>query len=258
LGFRQNWKHAGLEFNLFHLKYRDQLVLTGAINDVGAPIRVNVPDSYRAGAELSGAVRLAPWLSIDGNATLSRNKISAFAEHIDDWDTWSQEVVERKNTDLALSPSFVAGQGFTFSALPHHKRMALDISLSTKCVGHQYLDNTSNPLTTLKPYAFSDAGIRLTWRPRFVKEIQLNFSALSLFVWADNMPGQRTLGDFLFGGSRKNAYMTNGWTYRFLSENYDPRPDDPYATAEGNGVYNLTGYFPQAGRQFLLGLKIKI
>ena len=49
-------------------------------------------------------------------------------------------------------------------------------------------------------------------------------------------------------------YANNAWTYRFSSPSYDPRPDDPYARAEGNNIYNLTGFFPQAGRHWLLGL----
>lgn len=224
--------------NLFWMQYRDQLVLDGRINDVGAYTRVNVPDSYRAGIELEAGWEATRRLKIAGNAAFSRNRIRHFTEYMDDWDTGAQ--VERRfsNTALSFSPDLVSRGEISLLMLEKHVRnggmLQMALSLSGKYVGKQYLDNTSNELAILKPYFTSDARLNTT--------IPIN--------------GQQKLDLILaFNNILNRKYSSNGWVYRFQSAGYDPRADDPYSVVETGNIYHEAGYFPQAGRNWMLTVK---
>ncbi|MBV6440150.1 MAG: Vitamin B12 transporter BtuB [Saprospiraceae bacterium] len=221
--------------NFFHMQYRDQLAPDGRLNDVGAYIRTNVPDSYRAGMELEVSGRVGARWMLSGNASLSRNKIRQFAEYRDNWDTGEQEVIVHRNTDLAFSPNATARGEATYYVL-QKSRHVLALSLSGKYVGQQYLDNTSSGNTVLSDFFFSDARLNYDLNDIVGEKISLVFSINNLF---------------------DARYASNGWAYRFVSETYDPRPDDPYSRSEGAGVYNLTGYFPQAGRHWMASVRIR-
>lgn len=230
LQYRQGRRSFGL--NLYHMHYRDQLVLTGNINDVGAAIRTNVPDSYRLGLELTASAPLASRLSLEGNATLSRNKILNFKEYRDNWDTWEQEVIEHGTTDIAFSPELIAFGRLSWEAM-RRQRQQLTLSLGCKHVGQQFIDNTSNDFAVLDAYTVGEFQLRWALRPAVVEELSINLLINNLF---------------------DARYSANAWTYRYTSASYDARPDDPYARLEEGNRYNLTGYFPQAGRNVLLGV----
>jgi iron complex outermembrane receptor protein len=237
LGLEKNWKRGSIGATAYHMYYRDQLVLTGQINDVGAYTRINTPESYRAGLEVYGGWELMDHLSIGGNATFSRNRITEFTEYIDNWATGEQETIVHNNAPLSFSPEIIAGFDLTYNILGNLDFHDLDLSLLGKYVGKQYLDNTGNEDAALDPYFFSDLKLSYTWKSTFVESISLTFLVRNIF---------------------DSSFISNGWTYRFISPGYDPRPDDPYARLEGGDRYNLTGYYPQAGRNFLLGLKFRI
>ncbi len=220
IGWRQTWKKAAFGANVYHMYYRDQLALNGQINDVGAFTRVNIDRSYRLGLELMGGVQLFPKLRLDGNATFSRNKIQYFKEFIDVYDAdfnWlAQETVEHRNTDLSFSPNVIAGVEFTWQPLS-----PLQMTLSTKYVSRQYIDNTSDPNNVIDAYTFTNGRLRYIWKPAFAKEIAATLLVQNIF-------------DVL--------YETNAWSYRYR---YDGTP----ALDQG--------FYPQAGTNFLLGLSVK-
>ncbi|MBX2890430.1 MAG: TonB-dependent receptor [Saprospiraceae bacterium] len=222
--------------NFFWMRYRDQLVLDGRLNDVGAYIRTNVPDSYRAGVELEASGNFGTRLTLTGNAALSQNKVRVFTEYRDNWDTGEQEVVVHRNTDLAFSPNVTARAEAGFALVRPTARHPLMLSLAGKYVGRQFLDNTSNANTALPGFFFSD--LRLNYDLKNVVGEQL-----SIIGSVNNLFDAR--------------YSPNGWTYRFVSEGYDPRPDDPYSRLEGGNVYNQTGFFPQAGRHWMLTVRVR-
>lgn len=232
-GQGRSWK-TGLNF--FWMQYRDQLVLDGRLNDVGAYIRTNVPQSYRAGVEWEGYWRLGAGFSLIGQASLSQNKALAFTEYRDNWDTGAQDVIEHRRTNLAFSPRATARLEGVWDVFPSPGNHALSLGWSAKYVGRQFLDNTQNAAAQLPAYLFSD--FRLNWRLKqyIGKEINVLFSVNNLF---------------------DARFAANGWTYRFTSAAYNPVPDDPYAQAEGQGAYNLSGFFPQAGRNWMLSLLLK-
>ncbi len=227
------YRAEGLQWSLnaFFMDYRDQLVLDGRINDVGAYIRTNVPRSYRAGIELEGAWTPLRRLTLTGAATVSQNKVREFVEYRDNWDTGEQEAVVFRNTDLAFSPPAVARVEVGWAVLPpSQKRHALNVTLAGKYVGRQFLDNTGNLNTVLPAYFFSD--------------LRLNYDI-------ERIIGQRVNVVVSVNNLFDARFVANGWVYRYISNGYDARPDDPYVRYEGNGVYHQAGFFPQAGRNVM-------
>jgi iron complex outermembrane receptor protein len=215
------------------MHYRDQLVLDGRLNAVGAYIRTNVPESYRAGVELEAAGQPTARLRLAANLSVSQNRIRAFTEYRDNWDTGAQDVLTWRHTPIAYSPAVVSRieTGYAFWKQKQHR---LELSLAGKYVGKQYLDNTGNDHTTLSDYAYADARLHYDWTPEGSRQ------RASLLLSVNN----------LFDAQ----YSNNGWTYRYTSEGYDETPFNPYARAEGNGSYNQTGFFTQAGRYWMLTL----
>jgi iron complex outermembrane receptor protein len=234
-GFQLRLANATVSLNFFHMLYKDQLVLTGNINDVGAAIRCNVPDSYRTGIELAGSMVLRKGLRLEANAMLSRNKIRQFTEYIDNWDTWEQEAMQHGTTDIAFSPGLVSFGRLSCNVL-ERERHRLTLAIAGKYVGRQFIDNTSNTYTVLDAYTLGECQIRYVLKPAFVEELSFNLLINNLF---------------------DARYSSNAWTYRYTSTGYDGRRDDPYTRLEQGNVYNLTGFFPQAGRNFLAGLTVR-
>jgi iron complex outermembrane receptor protein len=114
-------------------EYKDQLVLTGQINDVAAYTRTNIPKSYRAGIELQGNYKFNSWMNATANLAFSRNKVLNFAEFIDDYDNGGQKVNNYKTTDIAYSPHIVGGASINFLPLKN-----LELSLLSKYVRKQF------------------------------------------------------------------------------------------------------------------------
>ena len=234
-GAAKNWSWSG---NLFWMQYRNQLVLNGQINDVGAYIRTNVLDSWRAGIEMEGNVLISPRFSVAGSASYSQNKIPEFIEYRDNWDTGGQESIVHRNADLAFSPNWVArGEGTFVLLKPRNtsKNTSLSTTLVGKHVSRQFLDNTSNLATSLKGYFVSDWRINLDLNQIVGQQATFIFSVFNVF---------------------DEQYASNGWTYRYTSAGYDPRPDDPYTRSEGGNVYHQAGFFPQAGRNWMATLRL--
>ena len=235
VGFKKTWQKGAIEANLYYLNYDNQLILTGQINDVGEYARINAEDSFRAGLELVAGYQLTKQFDISSSLTLSRNRIRSFNEFIDSWDTGEQVEVEHGDTDLALSPNVLFNAYVNFDALPAAKNHDLTFGLGTKFVGDQFIDNTSNQNTSLPSYSFTDFKITYKVKTSFAKEIALKLLVRNIF---------------------DAQYISSAWTYRYISEFYDGRPDDPSTRLEQGSTYNLTGYYPQAGRNFLLGLTL--
>ncbi len=233
LGYKQSFKKAAIGANVYYMYYKNQLALTGQLNDVGANTRVNIDDSYRLGLELVGGAEIAKGLNFNATATFSQNKIASFTEFIDNWDTQGQETREHRNTDLAFSPNVIASGELEYDFLRTATNKSLKIALAGKYIGKQFIDNTSNENTVLDPYFFSDLRLSFNIKAGFIENIGLTFLVRNLF---------------------DSKFSTNAWTYRYKSEGYDGRPDNPNTRLEEGAYYNLTGFFPQAGRNYLLGL----
>lgn len=227
LGYRQTWKKAAVGLNVYHMLYQDQLALNGQVNDVGEYMRINIDKSYRLGLELVGGVEFGKGLELNLNATLSQNKVDHFTEFVDAYDAnfnWiGQEQIERTDTDLAFSPSLIVGGELAYNVFKNSKKVKnqdLSLALLGKYVGKQYIDNTSDDANVIDAYFFSDFRIGYTIRTKWVKEIGLTFLARNIF-------------DSLF--------ETNAWSYRYVFD---------------GSIAIDQGYFPQAGRNFMLGISL--
>lgn len=162
-GWRKTSSRYNVTANYYLMHYTDQLVLTGALDNVGNPIRSNVGKSYRTGIELSGTFRLSPKLDWGLNGTWSRNRNLDYV--------WEDENTGTRmmNTTIILSPEWIAGSQITLHALEQ-----LDITLLSKFVGKQYLDNTEDESLVLDSYFVND--LRISWRlfPRGTKEVEVS------------------------------------------------------------------------------------
>ncbi len=220
-GVSQGGKIFNWSATLYYMLYKDQLVLTGKVNDVGAYTRVNVPNSYRAGAELQAGASVSRWLNINAGATFSRNKIKAFSEFVDSYDAdfnyVGQQEIKHRNTDIAFSPSFIANGSVNLLPVKN-----FEISLLSKYVSRQYLDNTQNDSRSLRPYFTEDVRLIYTFKTVLFKEWSVVGQVNNIF-------------------SKK--YEPNGYTFSY---NYDAYP------------VTENYYFPMAGINGVIAVNIRL
>jgi iron complex outermembrane receptor protein len=168
LGYERSGRRYGLQINGYFMNYQDQLVLTGAVNSTGDAIRTNVESSYRLGVETMLNIQISKRLVWSGNVTLSQNRIQNFKERMTDYDTYDQIVINHGNTDIAYSPSVIAGNTVTYSV------GSFEASLLSKYVGKQYLDNTSDEARSLEAYTTQDIRLKYTLKKGPVFTLLLN------------------------------------------------------------------------------------
>ena len=152
------------------MNYKDQLVLTGKINDIGSYTRINVPKSYRLGLEVETTWEINKQITSSGNITFSKNKIASFSEYFDDYDAGGQRVIVHKNTDITLSPNITASHIINFKATEKWQ-----FACTSKYVSKQYLDNTQNESRILKSYFLNDvsATCKLINKSKWSASLQL-------------------------------------------------------------------------------------
>jgi iron complex outermembrane receptor protein len=219
-GHQVNANRLTFTTNLYYMNYKNQLLLTGAINDVGAYIHTNVAKSHRLGIEVYGAYRFDQKLKLTGGLTLSQNKVAQFNESIDVYlDTlpyYTQQVISHNNTDMSFSPNVIGNVGIEWMPLEN-----LQISWMTKYVGRQYLDNTGNVQRSIDPYNFSNLQINYSIFDKFCKEIQLGLMVNNAF---------------------NQLYENNGYTFSYVY---------------GGQTTTENFYYPQAGRNFMARVLLK-
>ncbi|MBO5546268.1 MAG: TonB-dependent receptor plug domain-containing protein [Bacteroidales bacterium] len=218
MGYQFDGRRWRAGVTLYYMRYKDQLVQTGAVSDIGEPLTTNIPDSYRMGAELTAGWDITRWLTIEGNAALSRNRLLDFDEVIEDWDDWEgnpdyalyhcdgngDEARSFHHTDktLAFSPSAILN-GFVnvhfggFRAVWH-----------TGYVSRMYLDNSENMDRSLPAYSLSDFSLGYTFKPgRAVKEVDLGVDFNNVF---------------------SARVAQSGWVYSAVCESYGHTPENRY------------------------------
>ncbi|MBS4066550.1 MAG: TonB-dependent receptor [Chitinophagaceae bacterium] len=180
-----NWSITG-----YYMRYRNQLVLTGKINDVGAYTRTNIPKSYRAGVELQGAVKPASWFNASANLTLSSNRVLNFTEFSDDYDNGGQKENFFKSAPLSFSPAVVGGATLNFIPVKNS-----ELSLLNKYVSRQYLDNTGIDTRSIDAFFVTDVRAAYTLKTKFMKELVLSFQLNNVLDM---------------------KYEANGYTYNYI------------------------------------------
>ncbi|MFI5154576.1 MAG: TonB-dependent receptor [Chitinophagales bacterium] len=174
----------------YYMQYKDQLVLTGKINDVGSYTRTNIPDSYRLGIELEGGMKPISWFSATGNIALSQNKVLNYTEYIDDYDLGGQKVNTYQKTDIAFSPACVGAINLNFFPVKQ-----FELSLLGKYVSQEYLDNTQNENRKLNGYYLQNLRIIYTLRSGIIKGSNLILQLNNVF---------------------NTNYEPNGYTYSYI------------------------------------------
>ena len=211
LGYTYNGDIFRLGANFFYMDYTDQFVQTGAVSDIGENLTTNIKDSYRTGIELQATVDPTSWLTIEGNASLSKNKIKDFDEVVEDWDKGSQ-TIHYDNSTLSFSPSTILNGFVTL----HHK--GWQAIWHTNFVSRQYLDNTENADRSLPCYSVSNLSLSYT------------------------LKSKRVMKEAIFGLNFNNVfnrrYAASGWVYSAIYESGGHTNDNRY--------YQI-GFIPMAG-----------
>lgn len=192
LGLRSRYEKFAAGLNFFYMDYKDQLVITGELNDVGATLRQNVPESFRAGIEAELGWTVLPKLDFYANFTLSQNKILHFEEVLFDYAEGQNVVINHSNTDIALSPNTIGSLSLNYKPIK-----GLYLGFQSKFVGQQFLDNTSNNNRSLDAYTVSSivAGYQLAYKS--LKNVKLNLQLNNIF---------------------NQRYASHGYTYSYISE----------------------------------------
>ena len=217
LGWRFKAQKNTINTNIYFMNYKDQLVLTGAIDDTGAPLRATSGKSYRLGVEIDATFLICDNFRMLPNLALSSNKNLDFVSPIDG------ELVNLGTTNLSFSPNIVAGNKFEYEPITN-----LQLGLYTKYVGEQYMGNVDSDVSKLDAYFVNDFNVSYT---------------------IDNIPFLR---EIVVTGLVNNIfnikYVSNGYYYT-----YDDTWTDPTTTTTIEG----TGYNPQATINFLVGATVK-
>lgn len=190
-GYRLKGSALTAGINAYAMIYKDQLVLTGKINEVGEYIRQNVADSHRYGIETDAKIQISNKLSWLITASISDNKVKKFTEYADDYDNGGQIVNKYSNTDLAFSPNFIGSAELSLE--PFKKT---EVALLSKYVSKQYLDNTSNSKRSLDAFFVNDLRLRYNTAFKGLKNIGLILLVNNIF---------------------SELYEANGYTFSYMS-----------------------------------------
>lgn len=209
--------------NFYYMKYKDQLVLNGKLNEIGEAMAENVPDSYRMGVELQAGVKITEWLRWDLNGTFSRNRIKDYVGYVSNYEasTWNdlytQTAVEKGNTTIAMSPSFIGNSVIEFNL------KGFSAQFTSQYVSRQYLDNFENKEDSLDPYFVSHLNLAYTFKLPHVKAITVGCTVYNIF---------------------NEKYETNGYS-------------QTCALVSADGSYKLSSdprFYPMAGTNVLAHL----
>ena len=215
-GYEFHSSNITLKGDLYYMYYLNQLILTGEINDVGSTVLTNVSKSYRQGIEIETNISIFNNLSWYENLTLSRNIIPVFADLTDNWDTSIQDKQLLRNKTISFSPTVIAG-----SVIDYYPFKDFHLSLNTKYVGKQYIDNTQSSERMLNAYLVQNVSFLYIIKNKIFKEISCQLLINNLF---------------------NKKYESNAWVYKYI---------------EGGSLHVMDGYFPQAGINYMFKVGLK-
>lgn len=216
LGWNYNTDRFRLKMNLYYMNYKDQLVLTGNLDDVGNPIADNIGKSYRLGLEIEAVLKILDNLTWQPNAALSRNK------NIDKFYDFDGELRNFGDTDLSFSPNFIAGSNIRYVPFKN-----FNISFLTKYVGEQYMSNIALEASKLDAY--------------FVNDLQMRYEVKT---------------EHLFKSVVFTALVNNVFNVKYVSNGYFYTYDDTWSDPGQVTTITGAGYYPQAEINFLLGVNL--
>ena len=206
--------------NLYYMHFTNQLVPNGNVNDVGAYLRINVPESFRRGIELAVNYTPTKKLNLGGNITLSQNRIGSFTQYVESYDadwTWlGLQEESHSNTSIAFSPNTIA-----FVKAQYRVTKGLSVQAQHKYVSAQFLDNTSTPERQLDAYNATDLILDYQlFDGKWFKDVRINAMVLNVF---------------------NNLFESNGYTWNYI--------------LDGERLQS-NAYYPQAGRNYMVTLSL--
>jgi len=220
IGYTLRYLKSSFSLNLYAMIYKDQLVPTGELSNVGYSIMTNVEKSYRAGAEIVAGFIPADFLTWDFSLTLSQNKIVDFVEHYTDYNTsdWSSEYKSRElgKVDIAYSPSVIGSSDIALKLIP-----SLKLHFISKYVGKQYFDNTMSSGRMIDPYLFNNVLLDFEPKTKHLRGAEFQILVNNIF--------NAQYESNAYGGNWFEDGIEKSWSY----------------------------YFPQAGINFMLKLGLK-
>ncbi|MGB5437017.1 MAG: TonB-dependent receptor [Maribacter sp.] len=218
LGWRYVSSELQVNTNVYYMNYKDQLVLTGELNDVGAPLRANVGDSYRFGLEIDAQIALGDKFALSPNVAISTNKNKGFVFQRDG------VLANLGDTHIAFSPDLIIGNSFSYT--PNEK---IQLALLSKYVGKQYMGNIDAKGSILDAYSQTDFNAQFEIETNtFIKRLTLSLLVNNIF----------------------NAeYVSNGYFFTY---------DDDWTSPGQITTIEGAGYYPQAGTNFLLGATLNL
>ena len=190
-GYRFSRSNFSAALNAYFMQYKNQLILTGEINDVGEYSRSNVPDSYRMGLELDASLKLSEKWAWKASIAWSENKIKRFTNYIDDYDNGTQIGTEYTNTTIAFSPAVVASGEWDYVPFKN-----AEIAFIGKYVSRQYLDNTANKARQLKEMLVHNLRFQYNFSLKSTKNLGLTLLVNNVF---------------------NKKYEANGYTFSYIS-----------------------------------------
>jgi iron complex outermembrane receptor protein len=217
IGWRHNTNRFRINANMYYMFYNEQLVLSGAIDNTGAPIRTNSGESYRVGLEIESAVQISKKLAIQPNFTISSNKNKKTVSQIDG------NLVDLGKTNISFSPNFTAA-----NALVYQPSSNFQMSFLSKFVGEQYMGNTDSEVSKLDSYFVNDFNISYEIKPNTI------FKSILLSGLVNNIFGEK--------------YVSNGYYFTY---------DDTWTDPNQITTIEVAGYYPQATTNFLIGATLK-
>ena len=220
-GYNINYNFGFFNTNFYWMEYKNQLITTGELNDVGGYIRTNAKKSRRVGVEISNRLIIKKF-NISSSLTLSKNFVYDFNEVLYDYGSNFNQYNIIKNTylksNIAFSPEIIGYNDIEYKALKN-----FTTSFKTKYVGKQYLDNTSNTNRSINSYLINSLDVEARLNIKFLKKLFIKFSANNIF---------------------NKMYSSNGYTFGYYAgTDYEVRENYLY---------------PQAGRNYMFSLNIKI
>ncbi len=211
-GYTYHYKSITAGINLYYMDYKDQLILTGEINDVGGAIMTNVEKSSRKGVELIFDWKISKMLNWNLNVTFSKSLINNFTEYVDDWDTWGQRSENLGTTKIAFSPQIIANSQLEFYPVKN-----LGIVLISNFVDKQYIDNTMNEDRALDSYFVNNLKVQYSIHTALIKDIEFHL---------------------LINNIANVKYESNAWVYSYYYNGEGEKLDGLFPQA---GVHFLAG-----------------
>ena len=175
-GYRTNQSNFSASVNGFYMLYKNQLVLTGALDDVGEAIRTNIKDSYRAGIEGSAKIKIAQPLSWAVNATVSTNKVKNFQQFLYNYDNDTEVPTTYKSANIAYSPNFTGSSTISYQPIKN-----AEVAFISKYVSLQYLDNTSTRSRSLPSFFVNDVRLNYNFKIKGIKTLGVGLLINNIF-----------------------------------------------------------------------------